>query len=433
MLKILVIGTGYVGLVSGTCFAEMGHQVTCIDKDKNKIEGLTLGYKIPIYEKNLDVLIKNNQKAKRLHFDIEMENHINNSDVVIIAVGTPLNKEGKTNFDYINQCVADIIKYAKKDLHVIMKSTVPVGTCDRIQKEFDQKSKFALHVVSNPEFLREGEAVNDFLFPDRIIIGSNLKDDQVMKKLYKGLEDKGVEILYTNRVTAELIKYASNSFLAAKVAFINEMADLSEKLGGDIDKISYGMGLDKRIGRNFLNAGPGFGGSCFPKDIKALINISEDYQLQLPLLKSVDSSNQLRYRNIVKAVEKIITTGSKIAVLGLTYKAGTDDTRCSPAISIIKLLCERGFKVNAHDPKGISKAKEDLEDSIIFYDDMYQAVENTDLCLVLTEWKEYKSIDAKKLASLMRQKNIYDLRKVIQKEDFLNAGFKIKVVGYKSE
>lgn len=433
MLRILVIGTGYVGLVSGACFAEIGHHVTCIDRDNAKIDGLISGSKIPIYEKGLNDLIEDNKKNGRLYFDIDMSKYINESDVVIIAVGTPLDEKGQTNFEYIDHCVSEIIKFAQKDLYVIIKSTVPVGTCDRIQMQFNIKSKFSLEVISNPEFLREGEAVNDFLFPDRVVIGINIQDKKIIRKLYTQLEQNGVEILYTNRVTAELIKYASNSFLAAKVAFINEMADLSEELGGDISSIAYGMGLDKRIGRAFLNAGPGFGGSCFPKDIKALINLSESKDLNLPLLKSIDLSNQNRYHKIVRKIERMLTGGSTIAVLGLTYKAGTDDTRCSPSIRIIQLLSEKGFKIKGHDPQGINKAKQELGNSIRFFDDLYDAAQDADLCLIMTEWNEYKNLDLVRLAGCMKNKKIYDLRQVINKDDFVKSGFKVTVVGYQGE
>ncbi|MBP9792095.1 MAG: UDP-glucose/GDP-mannose dehydrogenase family protein [Rickettsiales bacterium] len=433
MLRILVIGTGYVGLVSGTCFAEIGHHVTCIDKDKVKIDGLISGAKVPIYEKGLNELIENNKKNGRLHFDTDISKHLNHSDVVIIAVGTPLDDKGQTNFEYIDQCVSEIIQYAQKGLYVIIKSTVPVGTCDRIQMQFNIESNVALEVISNPEFLREGEAVNDFLFPDRVIIGVNIQDNHIINKLYKKLEQNGVEIVYTNRLTAELIKYASNSFLAAKVAFINEIADLSEELGADIAGIAHGVGLDRRIGRAFLNAGPGFGGSCFPKDIKALINISESRNLNLPLLKSIDLSNQIRYQNIARKIETKLESGATIAVLGLTYKAGTDDTRCSPSIKIIQILSEKGFKIKGHDPQGINKAKQDLGNNIIFCHDLYEAAKDADLCLVMTEWSEYRDLDSLKLAACMRKKNIYDLRQVINKDDFIKSGFKVMVVGYQSE
>lgn len=432
MLKILVLGTGYVGLVSGTCFAEMGHYVTCIDTDKKKIEGLKNGTKIPIYEKGLKDLIDKNKKNERLHFNTVISDYINDVDIVVIAVGTPLNAQGKTNFEYIDQCVNEILREAKKDLYVIMKSTVPLGTCDNIQKKFNEESKYSLHIISNPEFLREGEAVQDFLFPDRIVIGSDLKNNDIIENLYKKHRDNGVEIVYTNRVTAELIKYASNSFLASKVAFINEMSELSERLGGDINKVSYGMGLDKRIGNSFLNAGPGFGGSCFPKDIRALINISKKEGIDLPLLNAIEISNENRYQTIVAKINSVISKGDKIVVFGLTYKAGTDDVRCSPSINMIKELCKTHSNIHVHDPKGISKAKIELGNSVSYYEDLYLAAEDASLCIIMTEWDEYKNIDPKKLSKCMKKKSIYDFRKIINKEHFQDSGFKVMIVGYKS-
>lgn len=433
MLKIAVMGTGYVGLVSGTCFAELGHDVVCIDKDKVKIDGLKRGTKVPIFEKGLKDLIKNNQARGRLDFALDISAVINTSDIVIVAVGTPLDANGRTNFDYINQCVSEIVAHAKRDLHVIIKSTVPVGTCDSIQRKFDQESSCTINVVSNPEFLREGEAVQDFLLPDRVVIGSELEDKKVIDKLYGALSNRGVEILYTNRVTAELIKYASNSFLAAKVAFINEIADLSESLGGDIGDISRGMGLDKRIGPQFLNAGPGFGGSCFPKDTKALINTGHDHGVALPLVGAISLSNEMRHKQIVKRMKKMVRVSDEISVLGLTYKAGTDDIRCSPAINVVRELSAQGFKLRVHDPKGIPKAKKELGNMVSYYDNLYDAVKGTSLCMVATEWDDYKNLDSEKLANYMKKRNIYDLRKVINKEAFVKSGFKVMVVGYRSE
>lgn len=433
MLKIVVMGTGYVGLVSGTCFAELGHDVVCVDKDKAKIDGLKLGTKVPIFEKGLEDLIKNNQARGRLDFALDISGVINESDIVIVAVGTPLDAKGRTNFDYINQCVSEIVVHAKRDLHVIIKSTVPVGTCDSIQKRFDQESSCAINVVSNPEFLREGEAVQDFLLPDRVVIGSELENRGVIDELYRELSNRGVEILYTNRVTAELIKYASNSFLAAKVAFINEIADLSESLGGDIGDISRGMGLDKRIGHKFLNAGPGFGGSCFPKDTKALINTGNDHGVELPLVGAISLSNEMRHKQIVKRIKKMVRVSEEISVLGLTYKAGTDDIRCSPAINIARELSAQGFKLRVHDPKGIAKAKKELRNMVSYYDNLYDAAKGTSLCVVATEWDDYKNLDSEKLANYMKKRHIYDLRKVINNESFVKSGFKVMVVGYRSE
>lgn len=427
------MGTGYVGLVSGTCFAELGHDVVCVDKDKAKIDGLKLGTKVPIFEKGLEDLIKNNQARGRLDFALDISGVINESDIVIVAVGTPLDAKGRTNFDYINQCVSEIVVHAKRDLHVIIKSTVPVGTCDSIQKRFDQESSCAINVVSNPEFLREGEAVQDFLLPDRVVIGSELENRGVIDELYRELSNRGVEILYTNRVTAELIKYASNSFLAAKVAFINEIADLSESLGGDIGDISRGMGLDKRIGHKFLNAGPGFGGSCFPKDTKALINTGNDHGVELPLVGAISLSNEMRHKQIVKRIKKMVRVSEEISVLGLTYKAGTDDIRCSPAINIARELSAQGFKLRVHDPKGIAKAKKELRNMVSYYDNLYDAAKGTSLCVVATEWDDYKNLDSEKLANYMKKRHIYDLRKVINNESFVKSGFKVMVVGYRSE
>ena len=350
-----MIGTGYVGLVSGTCFADIGNQVICVDKDRNKIDKLNSGIS-PIYEPGLNELIKKNYIAKRLAFTTNIKQAIESSDLIFICVGTPTKKGSiKVDLSYVYKCSKEILKYSKRKKILVTKSTVPIGTGDEIEKILKKKKKL-FTVVSNPEFLREGEAIRDFRYPDRIVIGSNEKKAfNVMRKLYAPLINKGSKFFTTSRRGSELIKYASNAFLATKITFINELANLCEKSGVNVEDISLGVGSDSRIGGRFLRAGPAYGGSCFPKDTKGLVSAAEKYKIDLSIVKSVIKSNLNRVNLLTQRIHKILGSNiknKKISFLGVTFKPNTDDMRDSTSLKMIPYLCKKGAKVNYYDPSG---------------------------------------------------------------------------------
>ena len=409
-MKLCIVGTGYVGLVSGTCFADMGHTVFCVDKDKNKIDKLNSG-KSPIFEPGLDELIKANHRAKRLFFTTSISEALNKSNIVFICVGTP-NKKNSLSVDlkYIFQVAKEVLHFSKKKKIIITKSTVPVGTGDLIEKILKNKKKFT--VISNPEFLREGEAIRDFRYPDRIVIGSNQESAfTIMKNLYLPLINKGANFFATNRRGAELIKYASNAFLATKITFINEIANLCEKTGINVEDISLGMGSDVRIGSRFLRAGPGYGGSCFPKDTKGLVSIANNVKINLSLVKSVIKSNEKRKKLLLSSVYNIIgkiIKNKKIVFLGVTFKPNTDDMRDSASLSMIPNLSKKGAIIRYYDPSGEKKEFIKLK-NCKFYREIKQACKNADLIILHTEWDEFKSLDFTKLVG---NKNffLYDLR-----------------------
>ena len=417
-MKLCMIGTGYVGLVSGTCFADIGNQVICVDKDTNKINKLNLG-KSPIYEPGLNELIKKNYQAKRLIFTTDIQKAINQSDIIFICVGTP-SKKGSLEVDlsYVMSCVREILRFSKKKKIIITKSTVPVGTGDIIQNILKKKKKL-FSVISNPEFLREGEAIRDFKFPDRIVVGSNDKKIfAIMKNLYLPLINKGAKFLVTSRRGAELIKYASNAFLATKITFINELANLCEKAGVNIEDISLGMGSDSRIGSRFLRAGPPYGGSCFPKDTKGLISAADKYKIELPVVKTVIKSNQNRIHLLIKRINKILGNNlknKKISILGVTFKPNTDDMRDSSSLKIIPYLCKKGASVNYYDPSGEKKDFSNIK-NCSFKNDIKENCKNSNLVILLTEWDEFKSIDFKKIIKNKRIK-VFDLRNLYNAEE----------------
>ncbi len=428
--KVVVIGTGYVGLVSGVCFSDMGHQVTCVDTNQEKIDGLKEG-KMPIFERGLEDLVKENVNAGRLEFDIDMRNHINKADAVVIAVGTPIKEDGSANLDFIYRVVDEIIQSLSKDITIIMKSTVPPGTCDSIQKKFDESiSKYKCSVVSNPEFLREGEAIEDFMNPDRVVIGCDSDKKAEMKNFYQDHISRNISVMFTNRISAELIKYASNSFLAMKIAFINEIASISEKIGADMDGVRFGIGSDSRIGNKFLNPGPGFGGSCFPKDIEALVELSNKINADSKVIRSVNNSNKDRIQEIANNILAMTEPKDNICFLGMTYKANTDDVRTSPAIDIIRILIANNRKnIKCYDPMGTESARKILSDKVTYHNNIYDAAEDASLVVIATEWDEFKDIQPEKLSNLMKSKAIYDLRRVVDMKQFIEADFKTKVIG----
>tara|TARA_B100001057_G_scaffold409098_1_gene423574 strand:- start:134 stop:1438 length:1305 start_codon:yes stop_codon:yes gene_type:complete len=410
-MKLCMIGTGYVGLVSGTCFADIGNQVYCVDKDKNKINKLNAGIS-PIYEPGLNELIKKNFEGNRLIFTTDIKKAINSSDIIFICVGTPsIKKSLKVDLSYVYKCAKEILLHTKKRKIIVTKSTVPVGTGDEVDKIFKRK-KNLLTVVSNPEFLREGEAIRDFRFPDRIVVGSNSKNEfKIMRKLYSPLISKGAKFFTTSRRGAELIKYASNGFLATKITYINEISNLCEKLGVNIEDVSLGIGSDSRIGGRFLRAGPAYGGSCFPKDTKGLVSAAEKFKTNLSIVKSVIKSNQKRVTLLTNRVHKILGKNLKnkrISFLGVTFKPNTDDMRDSTSLKMIPYYSKKGVKVSYYDPSGEKKEFARLK-NCIFKKNIKENCKEADLIILLTEWDEFKTIDFKKINKKKNLK-IYDLR-----------------------
>ena len=413
-----MIGTGYVGLVSGTCFADIGNQVICVDKDLDKIKKLKLG-KSPIYEPGLDELIKKNYLAKRLSFTSDIKEAINSSDVIFICVGTPAKKRSlNVDLSYVQKCCKEILEFTQKKKILVTKSTVPVGTGDEIEKIIKKKKKL-FTVISNPEFLREGEAIRDFRYPDRIVIGSNEKKAfKIMKKLYSPLISKGAKFFTTSRRGAELIKYASNAFLATKITFINELANLCEKSGVNIEDISLGMGSDSRIGGRFLRAGPAYGGSCFPKDTKGLVSAAEKFKINLSVVKSVIKSNNDRVNLLINRIHKILGSNlrnKKISFLGVTFKPNTDDMRDSTSLKMIPYLSKKGALINYYDPSGEKKELKKIKNCFFKKNIMSNCI-NTDLIILLTEWDEFKTIDFKRVIKNKKFK-VFDLRNLYNPEE----------------
>ncbi len=428
-----MIGTGYVGLVSGVCFADLGNNVICVDKDKKKIDLLSRG-KIPIYEPGLTELVNKNYKNKRLKFSSDLGKSIKDSDIIFICVGTPTKKGGRSaDLSQIFQVAKEISLSINKFKIIVTKSTVPVTTGDEIEKillkKKGNKNKFS--VVSNPEFLREGEAIRDFIFPDRIVVGSNdKKSNRTMNNLYAPLISKGAQYIHTSRRAAELIKYASNAFLATKITFINEIANLCEKTGINIEDISIGMGLDKRIGSRFLRAGPAYGGSCFPKDTKAIISTADKFKINLSVIKSVIKSNENRSNFLLNKVYKILNNkikNKKITFLGVTFKANTDDMRDSSSLKMIPALTKKGAKINYFDPTGLKKELSNIK-NVFYIDNIKESVQGSDLVIIHTEWNDFKSINFR---SLVRGKKfiIYDMRNIYSPVKIKNQGFKYYSIG----
>ncbi len=428
-----MIGTGYVGLVSGVCFADLGNNVICVDKDLKKIDLLTKG-KIPIYEPGLTELVNKNYKNKRLKFSSDLKKSVKDSDIIFICVGTPTKKGGSSaDLSQIFQVAKQISLSINKFKIIVTKSTVPVTTGDEIEKiilkKTNNKNKFS--VVSNPEFLREGEAIRDFIFPDRIVVGSNdKKSNRLMNNLYAPLISKGAQYIHTSRRAAELIKYSSNAFLATKITFINEIANLCEKTGINVEDISIGMGLDKRIGSRFLRAGPGYGGSCFPKDTKAIISTADKFKINLSVIKSVIKSNENRSNFLLNKVHKILNNkikNKKITFLGVTFKANTDDMRDSSSLKMIPALSKKGAKINYFDPTGFKKEFSNIK-NVFYIDNIKDSVQGSDLVIIHTEWNDFKSINFK---NLVRGKKfiIYDMRNIYSPMKIKNQGFKYYSIG----
>ena len=431
-MKLCMIGTGYVGLVSGVCFSDLGNEVICVDKDINKINNLKKGI-IPIYEPGLEELVLKNCKNKRLSFSTDLKKSVKKSDIIFICVGTPTKKKNNSaDLSQIYSVGREISKSINRFKVIINKSTVPVTTGDELEKIIKNKTKKKFFsVVSNPEFLREGEAIRDFIYPDRVVIGSNdEKSKRILRNLYSPLISKGAKFLYTNRRAAELIKYASNAFLATKITFINEIANLCEKTNIDIEDISIGIGLDKRIGSRFLRAGPAYGGSCFPKDTKAIISTADKYKVNLSVIKSVIKSNSLRSDILLKRVNLIMKNKIKdkiISFLGVTFKANTDDMRDSSSLKLIPYLSKRGAIIKYFDPTGSKKEFNKLK-NVNFSQSIQESIKGSDLVIIHTDWNDFKSINFKKF-SKSKKLIIYDMRNIFSPAKIKKLGFKYFGIG----
>jgi UDPglucose 6-dehydrogenase len=431
-MKLCLIGTGYVGLVSGVCFSDLGNDVICVDKDLDKINDLKDG-KIPIYEPGLEELVKKNIKNNRLNFSTDLKNSVKKSDIVFICVGTPTKKGGSSaDLTQVFGVAKELSKTINKYKIIITKSTVPVTTGDEIEKillKSNSRNKFS--VVSNPEFLREGEAIRDFIYPDRVVVGSNdKKSSRILKNLYTPLIAKGAKYINTSRRAAELIKYASNAFLATKVTFINELANLCEKTNINVDDISIGMGLDQRIGSRFLRAGPAYGGSCFPKDTKAITSTADKFSTNLSLIKSVIKSNQNRSELLLKRVYQILNNkvkNKKISFLGVTFKANTDDMRDSSSLKMVPALSKKGAFIRYFDPTGYKKEFKKFK-NVSFSKSISRCLEKTDLVIIHTEWNDFKSLDFLKLIKNKKIK-IYDMRNLYTPNKMKNKNIEYFSVG----
>jgi UDPglucose 6-dehydrogenase len=432
-MRIAMIGTGYVGLVSGACFADFGHHVVCVDKDAGKIARLKVG-EIPIYEPGLDELVARNAAQSRLSFSTDLKESVAQADAVFISVGTPSRRgDGHADLTYVYEAAREIAAALSRFTVVVTKSTVPVGTGDeveRIIRETRPDAQFA--VVSNPEFLREGAAIRDFKHPDRIVVGSSdARAKELMAEIYRPLYLNAAPIMYTERRTAELIKYAANAFLATKITFINEIADLAEKVGADVQEIARGIGLDNRIGSKFLHAGPGFGGSCFPKDTEALIKIGQDNAAPLRIVETVAAVNDQRKRAMARKVSAALggqVRGKAVAVLGLTFKPNTDDMRDAPSIPLVTALQDMGAKVRVFDPVGMEQAKAHLKD-VTYCEDAYGCADKADALVIVTEWEQFRALDFARLKSAMAQPVLVDLRNIYDADDMARHGFKYSSVG----
>ncbi|MCC6469739.1 MAG: UDP-glucose/GDP-mannose dehydrogenase family protein [Alphaproteobacteria bacterium] len=432
-MRIAMIGTGYVGLVSGACFSEFGVHVTCIDKDAAKIEGLKRG-EMPIYEPGLDTLVANNVRAGRLSFSTELGPAVAEADAVFIAVGTPSRRgDGHADLTYVFAAAKEIARSMNRYTAVVTKSTVPVGTGREVQKIIKAERPDAqFDVVSNPEFLREGSAIGDFMRPDRVVIGADGdRAREVMRALYRPLYLIETPIVFTGLETAELIKYAANSFLAAKITFINEVADLCEKVGADVNDVARGIGLDGRIGKKFLHAGAGYGGSCFPKDTLALAKTAQDFGAPLKLVETTIAVNDARKKSMAGRVVAACggsVKGKTIAVLGLTFKPNTDDMRDAPSLDIVPALLKAGAVVRVYDPEGMKEAKKMLN-GVVWCESAYDTMPDGDCVVIVTEWNEFRALDAKRMRQLLRQKLIVDLRNVYNPDDMAAQGFTYHSIG----
>ena len=429
-----MVGTGYVGLVSGACFAEFGADVTCIDVDEDKIAKL-VGGSIPIYEPGLGVLVERNASAGRLKFTTEFAEAIGAADLVFIAVGTPSRRgEGFADLTYVYDAARKIARYLEGYTLIVSKSTVPIGTARNVAGIVRESSNSVeFDIASNPEFLREGSAISDFMRPDRVVIGAETaRAENLLRELYRPLNLRETPILVTSLESAELIKYASNAFLATKISFINEMAGLCDATGADVHDVAKGMGMDGRIGPKFLHPGPGYGGSCFPKDTAALVRIAQEYGVSSRIVESVIEVNSAQKIAMITKIRKALggeEAGKTISVLGLTFKPETDDMRDSPAVSILPALLERGARICAHDPAGMAEAKKVLPGGVEYFDDPYTALVDADALVILTEWNAYRGFELARIKDIMRGNIFIDLRNIYERELVESEGFSYHCVG----
>ena len=431
-MKISVIGTGYVGLVTGTCLAETGNEVLCIDIDEQKVKQMQNG-EVPIYEPHLDVLFDRNIKAGRLSFSTSLEEGINHGEIIFLALPTPEDEDGSADLSYVLGAAKDIGKLLKEYKVIVDKSTVPVGTAEKVTQTISKETKVEFDVVSNPEFLREGFAVDDFLKPERIIVGSSSeKATELMKKLYKPFVRSGNPIIIMDEKSAELTKYAANSFLATKITFMNEIANFCEKVGADVDKVRVGMGTDSRIGKRFLFPGIGYGGSCFPKDVKALHKSGKDIGYNFDILQSVIRVNDLQKKVLIPRIDAYFKgdlNGKTIAIWGLAFKPETDDIREAPALYIIEELLNRGASVKAFDPEAMPNVKRKLGDVIEFSSGMYEALNNADALVICTEWSIFRTPDFRRMKQNLKNPVIFDGRNLYDLQEVKNEGFYYSSIG----
>ncbi len=432
-MNVVMIGSGYVGLVSGACFSEFGANVTCIDLDQSKIDRLNAG-EMPIYEPGLDSLVARNVTAGRLKFTTAWDS-VEEADLVFIGVGTPTRRgDGHADLAYVYDAARQIATHLNGYTVIVDKSTVPVGTARQVERIIrNTKPGADFDVASNPEFLREGAAISDFMRPDRVVLGvESERAEKLLRELYRPLNLIEAPIMITNLESAELIKYASNAFLAAKISFINEIANLCEKVGADVHAVAKGMGMDKRIGSKFLHAGPGYGGSCFPKDTTALIRIAQEHGTPCRIVEAAVEVNAAQKALMIKKVRKALggsVSGRTIAVLGLTFKPETDDMRDAPSLAILPNLIDKGAVIHAHDPQGMKEAKKLLPDEVRYFNDVYEALNGADAVILMTEWNEYRGLDFDRLKQVMRGNAFVDLRNVYEKAHLAGLGFNYTCVG----
>ncbi len=433
-MKICVVGTGYVGLVTGACLADFGHHVTGVDKDEKKIADLQSG-KIPIFEPGLDELVKRNSKEGRITFTTELGPAVHDSQAVFIAVGTPPLPDGRADLKFIRQVAESIGQHLNGYKAIITKSTVPTGTGQMVERTVRENSggEHDFAVVSNPEFLREGSAIEDFRYPDRVVIGSrDPKAIEIMHQIYAPLKRAKVAFIDTDVETAEMIKYASNGFLATKISFINEMAALCDAYGADVEMVARGMGLDERIGTRFLHPGPGFGGSCFPKDTRAVSQIAQERGLQFHIIDAVLDVNRITQQRMVVKIREALggsVAGKTVAALGLAFKANTDDVRETPSLPILNALVNEGAKIQAYDPEAMEEFKHEFKHEIEYHSDEYGAADGADVLLILTDWNQFRALDFKRMKSLLTQNLVIDLRNLYDPDDVTQHGMRYVSVG----
>jgi len=433
-MNVVILGAGYVGLVSGACFAEFGATVTCIDVDEQRVSALANGV-IPIYEPGLEDLVKRNLQRAKLCFSTDMAEAVPAADFLFIAVGTPTRRgDGHADLSHVYRAAEDVAKYLDGYTVVVDKSTVPVGTARQVARIISEANAVAdFDVASNPEFLREGSAIEDFMRPDRVVIGLESKRaEELLRELYRPLNLIEAPVMVTDLESAELIKYASNAFLATKISFINEMSLLCEKVGADVHAVAKGMGLDNRIGKKFLHAGPGYGGSCFPKDTQALIRIAQEHDASCRIVEAAAEVNAAQKARMVSKIRMALggsETGKVIAVLGLTFKPETDDMRDAPSLAILPALLDKGASIQAHDPEGMGSARELLPPGVVYMEDATATLEGADAVVLMTEWNQYRGLDLKAAQTKMRGQVFVDLRNVYEPDEMKNAGFDYHCVG----